>query len=466
MKSETTPAKGSRTWVTFVVVQLVVLAAGAVWAASRVRDMYAERALPALRSEPLTVRPQYDYDIVISDDQLRQVLTKLRPKFRGKETQINHIDHALRFWGIEATFADPQYISGSEMRRLLLDHRRFSEVFGAETAPLLMDIDGGGVKVRFKEGQQTASHYDHTIAGLAEVGTPLDFPVITPTRETTYRALVEQSLRDFSLNQWEYEWSALNYILLLPDAPGSSSSEAEPLHWISGEGQRLDFDFLSERIMRQDVPHGVCAANHRMHALVMMLRVDDDHKILTREGRQRIIEYLQGITQILVQNQHPDGHWTMNWPAGVGVEPEVEASGVTPLGGHILATGHPLEWWSLAPTEVHPPRHVLAAAGQWLVNTILNLTDEQIQENYTVLSHAGRALSLWRGRFPSEVDLGEAGLPPAAQKKAGKPAAEEAETAPPASDAPDANRPADSPAETTPGATTEPAATDAHPSNP
>jgi len=455
MKNQTATTGTSRTWVAFVVAQLIILAAGVGWAASRVNELRAERALPALRPEPLTVRPTYDYPTVVSDEQLRQVLTRLRPKFHGKEAKINNIDHALRFWGVEATFDDPSYISGSDMRQLLLDNDRFVEVFGPETPPVLMDVDGGGVKIRVKEGQRSSSHYDHTIAGLAEVGTPLDFPVHTPTQDTTFRALVEQSLRDFSLNQWEYEWSALNYVLLLPGAPGSESSEADPLHWISKEGQRIDFDLLSDRIMRQEVPLGVCAANHRMHALVMMLRVDDEQKIFSPEGRQRVIEYLQGITQILVKNQHPDGYWTMDWPAGVGVEPESTGTDLAPMAGHILATGHPLEWWALAPTEVHPPRHVLASAGQWLSKSILNLTDEQIEEYYTFLTHAGRALTLWRGRFPSEVELGEVPAAAPAAANVDEPGAEQAEegeaapepsaseadasdpdTAPPASQAP------------------------------
>ncbi|MBX3414549.1 MAG: hypothetical protein KF708_17815 [Pirellulales bacterium] len=410
MHPSTTASGAKRSWAAFVVVQVILLAAGAAWAASRVRDLRAERALPPLRSEPLTVRPTYNNNVVVSDDQLRQVLTRLVPKFHGQDSKVNNIDHALRFWGLDAKFSNPACISGEDMRRLLLDNHRFVEVFGAETAPLLMDIPGGGVKVRVKEGQRSSSHYDHTIAGLAEVGTPLDFPVTTATQQTTYRAMLEQSLRDFSVNQWEYEWSALAYTLFLPDAPGSKSSAEEPLHWVTQEGQRVDFDFLAERIMRQEVPQGVCAANHRMHALVMMLRIDDEHKILSPEGRQRIIEYLQGITQILVKNQHPDGYWTMDWPAGIGIEPK-NAGDLSPLAGHILATGHPLEWWSLAPEEVHPPRHVLAAAGQWLSNAIINLTDEQVEEYYTFLTHAGRALSLWRGRFPTEVDLGDVLVP-------------------------------------------------------
>lgn len=388
----------------FVLVQVVLLTAVLGGVGYRMIQWRAERQLPALRSEPIEVAPLYDYPVVISDEQLREVLTKLRTPFRGAETNINSVDHALRFWGVEAKFDDPAFMSGEQMRELLVDHRRFAEVYGEEEPSLLIDDPSGGVKVRFMEGARSSSHYDHTIAGLAEVGTPLDFPVITPTRQTDYRAMLKQSLRDFSLNQLEYEWSALAYTLLVP--PASVAPGEDLVHWYSTEGQRIDFDLLADRIMRQDMPQGVCAANHRLHALVMMLRVDEEQvQILTPEARQRIIDYLKQVTQIFVQNQNPAGYWTMAWPEGPDAEPE--NSSLDPLAGKILATCHPLEWWALAPTEVHPPRHVLASAGQWLTAAVLDLTDQQLIDYYPFLTHAGRALSLWRGKFPSDVELSE-----------------------------------------------------------
>ena len=33
---------------------------------------------------------------------------------------------------------------------------------------------------------------------------------------------------------------------------------------------------------------------------------------------------------------------------------------------------------------------------------VLNMEEEQITEGYAFLTHAGRALALWRGRFPAE----------------------------------------------------------------
>lgn len=376
----------------FVALQLVLLGAAVGAAAYRVRIVDAPLALPALRSAPLGVGPTYDYDVVVSDEQLRRVLLRLRPVFEGDKTRINHVDHALRFWTAAAEFDDPRFMSGEDMRRLLTDHRRFAEVYGPERKPLLID-EPAGVDVREREGPASASHVDHTLAGLAEVGTPLDFPLTTPTRQTTYRAMLEQSLREFSLNQDEYEWSALTYVLYLPPVRS----------WITTEGQAVSFDRIAERIMREDLPQGVCLAHHRMHALVMFLRVDDETPILSPEVRQRIVAYLQGVTQALVRNQHPDGFWNIDWPFSPAKTSEPTDAEGDRLSDRIIATGHPLEWWALAPEEIHPPRHVLAAAGQWLVRTVDGLSDEQIGEHFTFLSHAGRALALWRGKTPPEV---------------------------------------------------------------
>jgi hypothetical protein len=59
----------------------------------------------------------------------------------------------------------------------------------------------------------------------------------------------------------------------------------------------------------------------------------------------------------------------------------------------------------MAPRESHPPRDTLVRAGQWLVATIEEMSDDTIAANYTFLSHAGRALALWRGKQVADVDL-------------------------------------------------------------
>ena len=73
--------------------------------------------------------------------------------------------------------------------------------------------------------------------------------------------------------------------------------------------------------------------------------------------------YLRGMTDTLVRTQSPDGFWDGDWPQPAsGVKPDHSSGDV--LMDRILSTGHSLEWWSLAPEELHPPRNVLASAGR------------------------------------------------------------------------------------------------------
>lgn len=380
---------------TFVMVQLVILAAGAGWGGTRFWQLQAARALPALRPTPLVIEPRYDQPVVASDEQLARVLARLVPRNQGPRTNVNHIDHALRFWTTAAKFDEPAVFSGVQLREVLTDHREFAKLFGPETPGLMVD-GPAGVRVRVQEGPRSSSHVDHTMASLAEVGTPLDFPVTTPSRQTTYRALVEQALSDFSLNQIEYEWTAMTLALLMP---GTS-------RFISREGQEISFDRLADRIMREALPQGVCFANHRIYALVLLVRVDERERILSPEMRARVNAYLARVTQLLVATQHADGYWDGNWPrvATAGEAAEQKTSG-DPKIDRFLATGHALEWWAMAPEELHPPRHVLASAGQWLVREVEKLTPQQVDEYYTYLSHVGRSLAIWRKRQPSDVPV-------------------------------------------------------------
>ncbi|EDL57000.1 hypothetical protein [Gimesia maris] len=371
-----------------------LLLAGVVisWGALRFQNWEQQKQLPELRLNPLSVTPQYNRPEIVSDEDLVKVLNRLRPQFRGKSPRINHVDHALRFWGIEAEFDDSRSLSGIEMRDILLDHRRFGDVWGKKTDPLLVH-NQYGVRPRVQEGLATSSHEDHTLATLAEVGTPADYPVVTSEGETKLSAMIEETMRSFTLNQVEYEWSSVVFALYFNTARD----------WMTTEGQYINFDLISERIMRQPPVKGVCYGNHRLHALVILLRVDEQTSILTKAGREKIVKYLQGITSLLVKNQSEEGFWDKNWdgrPLDLASEKKF-----TPVARRVLATGHAMEWWSLAPPEVLPPDETLQKAGHWLVETIQQMPESEIQGSYTFLSHAGRALALWRGKFPFQVDL-------------------------------------------------------------
>lgn len=382
-------------WWLFAAAQVLFWAGLGGAALRRTQELDLAKRLPIPRTEPLRIRPQYDYDWIITDEQLQRVLEQLQPRFRGEKPRINYVDHALRFWGVSATFPDPQALSGKEMRDLLTQHSKFRAQWGAKT-PSLLTGSAQDVSVRTREGTATASHVDHTLASLAECGTPIDFPVQTPTAQASVKSLLAHSLRSFSVNQVEYEWSALIYALYIPQKK-----------WLSKEGQEVTFDLLADRLMRQRYSQGVCFGNHRLYTLAILLRVDETEGILTTEMRQRVIAHLAEATRRLLETQAPDGSWDGGWSGEKLASSEGAPSA---LGQRILATGHALEWWAMAPAEVHPPREVLVRAAQWLYTSIDGMDAATVEKNYTFLSHAGRCLALWRAcdeparRLPPATD--------------------------------------------------------------
>lgn len=374
----------------FWILQLLFWLVAVGYVTVRSEEQRREYALPQLREIPLHIEPLYDNPLVVTDEQLELVLYRLQPRLRGPEPKINDVEHALRFLGSHAEFADPECLSGEELRQLLVDYKQFAAVWGTETEPLITATPSGGAIARVGGGPSGSTHWDHTLAALAETYTPLSMPLTTPTAELTVRDLLEQSMRDFSLNQTEYEWSVLSFALYAPSA--------EP--WYTKENQLVDFNLMAQRIMREPLPLGVCAGNHRLHTLTVLLRIDSEYEsILTPQIREEIMGFLTDCTRRLIQNQHESGYWTINWSHSQADRPVEEAGDI--LGQRILATGHALEWWALAPESLHPPRPVLVKGGQWLARTILELSDRQIAAFYPFLTHAGSALTLWRSQDPS-----------------------------------------------------------------
>ncbi len=390
--------------------EVALLLGALAWGAWQARAEVRARALPPLRTEPYAVAPLYDDPAVVSGAELARTIPRLALRDAGKLTVIGNVEHALREWGPDARLPEP-YLSGSDLRRLLTDNWRFLGTYGPGRPSLLYDAPledgaslwgghgGRGVRVRALEGVATSPHIDHTLASLAEAGTSLDFPLVTPGRRTTLRAVLEQSLRTFNLNQAEYEWSALAYALYLPPVRS----------WTTSEGQEMTFDRLAGRIVREELPRGVCSGNHRLHALVVFLRIDDRMaadgmpRILSPAVRRGIVAYLRRVTASLVAHQHPEGFWNGDWPTATPSSREATDREGDHRSDRLIVTGHVLEWWSLAPREVLPPRRVIAAAGHWLVRTIDGMSADEIQTDFSFLSHAGRALAQWRRRSPVEV---------------------------------------------------------------
>lgn len=377
---------------TFFVLSLSAFACGVAASVSAAFQREALHAqLPTFEQEPLLIRPLYDDPRVINDAQLEQVLSRLRPPSLAEFPKVNHIDHALRFWGLDARFDGTDHPGGPAMRDFLLNDDVFRKAAKANRRRVrpLMEDRTDGVWFRTQEGRDTSSHVDHTLSTLAEAGTKLSWPIKTSTGQRTLQSALEHALRSFAIDQPEYEWTTITFALY----------QVDDANWYSAEGFQITWDRIAERLMRQRMGQGSCYGGHRLYTLAAILRIHDEHhRMLSDDMRTAVSDHLFEATQRLVAHQSPEGWMDGSWTGEV-INPKDD---LPPFGAKLLSTGHALEWWAIAPEELQPPRAVVVRAGNWLSQTILQMDDRLIRTNYTFLTHAGRALVLWRGVFPAE----------------------------------------------------------------
>jgi hypothetical protein len=320
------------------------------------------------------------------------VLTKLQPNFGKKNISPNHVEHALRIWTIQATFRNPDVMSGQQMKDFLLNSSAYASVWGKNTEriePLLVEQPAGfSVRYGRTTGPGGSVHHDHTLACLTEAGISLDEPVFLASgRQSDIQYMLEQALRDFQFDERETEWSTLAFALWV--SPTKS--------WQLPNGRTLTFDMLADRLIRGQLETGVCSGTHRLYTLMAMWRINQAHNILSEPQAQKIFNHLAMIRDSISQSQFPDGHWPSNWCAGKdAVEHPVEDE----LPAKIIATGHHLEWLAIAPEELHPTREIMEKAAQWCIQTTRDQDQKSIYARYTFFTHVGNALALWRKERP------------------------------------------------------------------
>jgi hypothetical protein len=391
----------SITRLSFLAVQVVVVGAFAATWATKAKALSREfRALkqngseytrlPVSRNEPLQISSLYNRPDFITDDELADVLRQIQPRFPVKEMKPNFVEHALRTWGVHATFRDPEVRSGAQLAKFLTDTASFVDSWGPAMGPLLQERPTG-ISVRWGQEKGASVHHDHWLASLTEGGATLDTPVYGPSRNrSTLADVLHEALRDFRLDEKETEWTAMAFGMWIPP-------EGE---WYGSDGRRYSFDLIARRLMRGQKELGVCSGTHRVFSLMVLVRLDDEFPaVLSDAVRGEAYRYLEEVRDAIVASQFEDGHWPSNWPDGAdAVKNPVDE----PLFKKVIATGHHLEWLSIAPRDLHPPDEQIRKAFRWVIDTTKAQTPAEILERYTFFSHVGAASARWRQRHPAE----------------------------------------------------------------
>lgn len=345
--------------------------------------------VPIPHELPIQISRPYNRPDWISDEDLAAVLNQTQPRFDRQKMKPNFIEHALRAWGVDATFQNPACVSGQEMLKFLTDNASFMESWGEEISPLLEERPRG---IGINWGTETGAsyHHDHLLACVTEAGAPLNTPVFGPTRrDGTLYDVIQESLRDFRLDEREVEWTAMAFGLWIPPTKT----------WIGNEGRQYSFDLIVDRLLRGEKRIGVCGGTHRVYSLLLLIRLDDEYDILSDSAREQAYEYLVQVRDAITNSQFEDGHWNSDWPRG---ELAVQKPLDEPIYRSVIATGHHLEWMSLAPPDLLIPEPQIKKAIDWVVKNTKEQSLEQINAHFTFYSHVNAALCNWRQVHPAE----------------------------------------------------------------
>lgn len=347
------------------------------------------------RREPWQVTSAAREPRICSDEQLAAVLERVQPP-RDMPT-TNHLVHALRLWGPAAVFDDAHTPSGRAMRDCLLDDRRFQQMAGSQSPPLLFRESDGVFARSYDDGasfQQTSSfHSDDLLATLAESGLSLDTPLHLRDGEGRVADLLTAAMRRFYPDRHEYEWTII-----------ALARYAHPIQpWRNKYGEKIDVETLVKELTDKPPELGPCDGLHRLEALAVLYRIDQQSPALSQRVKRRMLSYMQQASHRLVHAQSVEGYWSSGWSKPQSKVQSPRSNVSETLHDKLLVTGHHLEWLALAPEEVQPPRETIVRAGQWLAKTLLEMDSKSLLDAYGPYSHAARALCLWKGVEPMEA---------------------------------------------------------------
>ena len=231
------------------------------------------------------------------------------------------------------------------MLDVLLDSRA-AETSGVEPYPFLYRSDPG-VSVQYEAGGCGIAHHDQYLKVMGDLGLSSETAIRLPDGSpSTLGEVIRNSLANFDIGQ-ELEFTAVAYSRWLP--PTRS--------WVDRHGDRHSFDDIAEALMKRPSDKTSCCGAHTPYALVNLLRANQQYPILDPDVARRVEAHLVDISRRLEANQDPSGAWLGRWYVSREPVPD-ETIGFQA----IWATGHHLEWITLAPEHLRPNRQCIERA--------------------------------------------------------------------------------------------------------
>lgn len=348
------------------------------------------------RETPIHVSPRTDLGHLVSDDDLEALLCNAVPVW--DPPSVPSLIHELLLWGQHGDFTDEILPGKSKYRpfksfvvKTLLDYKLCSANTSGKDDDYLYDTPYG-IRValvgsREAPGDRAQGHYGQLLKVLGEAGVTSGSPVRTSSgRIGTVADIIQDSVLRFSLTE-ELEFIGNALALWLP--PQKS--------WQNEFGIRYDFDQLAEALIAKPFGQGSCKGCHVPYTLVLLLRVDETHSILTGRVRQKSLNWLKALSRLLEERQRSEGGWDES-SLEIERNPHLHRD---ELLDYLTITGHHLEWMSMAPENIRPSDKTIDRAIHGLVKSTRDyLATSRYFKVLLPASHAARAACLMRDVDP------------------------------------------------------------------
>ncbi|WP_197444091.1 hypothetical protein [Maioricimonas rarisocia] len=346
------------------------------------------------RSTPLRIAPEAGLQDVVSSDDVATVLCQALPLWHPPS--VPSVYHSLKLWGPESDFTEAMVgdlaTSGNEWLKIVTNDAACRELTVPVGDSYLLDspygirvvLAGTADAVEYR----AEAHYGQLLMLLGEAGVPSTFPVVTESgKEGTVEDVYRDAVLRFSLaHEPEFMACALAYW----HAPKKT--------WRNRLGEEYSFDDVIGTLLDRPFGEGSCGGCHAPYSVVVILRVDEEHGLLSPAMRKRAEDWLRTLCDRLEARQSESGAWGADWgETGMMWRDEVL--------DRITVTGHHLEWIALAPKHLRPSREAIARAVVSLRSDVEALQPLPYRSFKTLLpvSHAARALALCRGEDPYEA---------------------------------------------------------------
>jgi hypothetical protein len=331
-------------------------------------------------------------------ERLRAVEHALAPRVSDRN-QSSRLLHALLTWGPQARFID-----GSD-HPLVIDALLDNQKPAGECLFYLAPDGLIRVNVRQRASERVGeAHHDQALAILAVIGISLDRRIAVEggVDGTTLRDAFNSMLSRFSPGMYEAEWSAISIATYLP--PLTS--------WKTRWNEEFTISDLARSLLKADISEGSCGGSHKLQSLCVLLRVNERFPILDASTAAAIDERLQTARSLLIKNQLESGAWTTSW-AHPEFDPSLDLASSSKeyakgdaaaiSSDRLLATGHHLDWLSIAPAKYHPPEDVIIKAVNYCREELLREhSAEEFGKIICPVTHA--LMAVYRCVYSNQLD--------------------------------------------------------------